>query len=101
MEKIHEILQEIKARPKIYLGTISLELLDAFIGGCICYHHKLTGSYLEFLPGFDKFIHDRFDIQSTQGWATIIRFFSESDEAAFYKFYDLLEEFLSLNNKGN
>lgn len=94
MEIIFELLQEIRKRPNLYLGKASLELLDAFIGGCSFYCYKANGYYPDFFSGFQKFVQKRYKIQTTQGWWSIIRFFSYTDEEAFNKFFDLLDEFL-------
>ena len=95
MEIIISILRKIRARPKIYLGRTSLELLSAFISGCVCYHNECTNEYLDFFQGFQKYIQNRYKISTSQGWASIIIFFSENDEEAFYKFYELFEEYIN------
>ena len=56
MEIIFDLLQDIRKRPNLYLGEASLELLNAFIGGCSFYCLKVNGYYPEFFPGFQEFV---------------------------------------------
>ena len=96
MEIILDLLQDIRKRPGLFLGKVSLELLNAFIGGCCCYCSKLNGCFPDFFYKFQRFIENRYQDQSEQGWWSIIRFSCNNDEEAFYKFFDLLDEFLTI-----
>jgi len=48
-----------------------------------------------FVSEFQDFIQQRYKITSTYHWAKIITFFSSTDEEAFDRFYELLEEYLN------
>ena len=39
-------------------------------------------------------VQNRYKMTSSHDWASIIKFYSITEEAAFDKFYELLEEFL-------
>lgn len=95
MEDLSKMLQNIKVRPKLYLGKISLERLSAFINGYICrqFEEDSTNS-TGFYPEFQVFIQDKYGIQTDHGWSEIIAFFSSDDVEAFNNFYSDLNEFL-------
>ena len=101
MEIIFDLLQDIRKRPNLYLGEASLELLNAFIGGCSFYCLIVNGYYPEFFPGFQEFVQTRYDIHTVHGWWSIIRSFCANDEEAFYKFFELLDEFLIITKAKN
>lgn len=71
-----------------------------FIGGCIVYHHEITGEYLGFAPGFQQYVQNRYPMQTDHNWAGIIRFFCSSNEEAFDTFYELLLEFRKQDGEG-
>jgi len=52
-----------------------------------------TEQELEF-RGFQDWIQERYDTTTCHSWASIILLNSEDDKAAFWKFFDLLEEYL-------
>jgi len=95
MNKIEERVSEIRQRPGLYLGHKSLVALRHYLNGYIDGINLNNDGVLEsFYPGFQEFIQDRYHITSTHGWAEIIIFYSQSDEKAFDRFYELLNEFL-------
>ena len=96
--KIIEILLDIKKRPNIYIGKPSLELLYSFLCGGICFLYFYEGKYYDLLSGFQEFLEKKYNIKETYGIVRIIQDISKDDSEAFYKFYDLLDEFLSSKN---
>ena len=98
MDKLYELLKEIKKRPGLYLGRASLERLYAFING---YKHQDSYSAVQTdcLDGFQKYVEKTYNIHTDHNWASIIQFFSITEEEAFDKFYELLDEFTSSKNK--
>lgn len=101
MNELLEILEEIKKRPQLYLGRKSLELLNAFISGfyvCQCrYQNRHLNITEYYLSGFQTFIEQKYNLDTTHSWSSLIRFFCSSDEEAFDKFYVLLNEYLLLD----
>ena len=96
--KIIEILFDIRERPNIYIGKPSLELLYSFLCGGICFLYFYEGKYYDFLPGFQEFLEKKYNIKENYGIVRIIQGLCNHDSEAFYKFYDLLDEFLSSQN---
>lgn len=95
MDEIFSLLNKIKQNPNMYLGRPSLELLFAFITGCICFHNEREHIFMEFLPGFQNFIEAKYNIKKDYGWSSIIQEISNNDMEAFYMFFELLNEYLN------
>lgn len=92
MERLSKLLCEVKKRPSMFLGKASIEMLGVFINGyMIC--KRETDIHADFFPGFGEFIEDKYDKGGTDSFEIIIRSITTSDEEAFYKFFELLEEF--------
>lgn len=101
MKKILNLLQILKIKYGMFIGKKSLERLVAYIGG---YEHcliergeNISGLRMGFLPGFQEYIENRYNIHTDHHWSNIIQFFCNSDEEAFDTFYKLLDEFLAEN----
>ena len=94
MNELIELLYNVKEKPLLYLGAYSLERLHAFISGCICYQYQKEHIYIHFLPGFQNFVQDKFGVKQSYSWTSIISNNSDSEKEAFYRFFDLLDEFL-------
>lgn len=102
---LYELLEQIKVRPEIYIGTKSLFRLRHFLDGVLHCLNDMQGLHLdresdcsEFLQGFQEWIQMRYDICSDHHWSSIIIFYSYDEADAFDSFYDMLNEFLKLND---
>src|SRR5262245_36417357 len=100
MGTLLDMIAKIRERPGIILGRPSASTLHAFLSG-YAYARKDSdpGDY-DFLAGFNQWVHDRYEVTSTQGWAKIIEFYSltESDEMSL--FWKLLDEYLAQTKAG-
>ncbi len=96
IKELTELLKAVRIKPGMYIGKKSLTRLRAFIDGYFYALYKLNGKqeYLCFIPEFQDWIADRYEIRSTHGWSEIINFFSQDEGEAFDTFYELLDEFL-------
>jgi hypothetical protein len=86
MSTLLDVIQKIRERPGIILGRPSATTLNAFlIGFAYARKESDTGDY-DFLASFNQWVHDRYKVTSTQGWAKIIEFYSltEGDERALF-----------------
>lgn len=103
MENLYNILMLVKERPKMYLRRTSLKYLHVFINGCIaCMNSFENNKKYEFYPGFQEFIQKKYHVNFEKHWSDIIEFYCFDEEKSFYKFFDLLDEFISLTqNSGN
>lgn len=98
MEKIVEFLYRVKKRPHIYVGNpVSYEcLLDVFSGYTLCLseeNNDMESTY--FMLDFMQYIYDYYRVKGVlRKGLYLISMFTETDEAAFYKFYELLDAFV-------
>ena len=94
---LYELFELIKKRPGMYINRISVENLYVFLGGYFFARMDLKIPYtqqaIEF-SGFQEWIQEKYNTKTRNSWATIILLNSEDDKAAFWKFFDLLEEYL-------
>lgn len=97
MDAVEKMLNTIKADPELYLGKVSLERLSAFINGYLLGKYEEGEEFPAVYPGFQEFVQDKFEIYSAHDWASIIGFFSSSQQEAFYNFFTLLDEFKQQN----
>ena len=98
MNELLKLIEFVRARPFHFLGKLSLERLSAFMSGASCLYYQMTGESTTYAPGFDKFVHEKYHMNTTHNATSIIDFFSASEEEAFYTFFDLLDEFLAMNS---
>lgn len=91
-----EILKKIEQNPVIYLGQKSLVLLKAFISGYSVRLFEEDENHADFFSDFQKFVSEKYNVTTDQGWAQIIGFFSGNDIAAFDRFFELFEEYLTV-----
>jgi len=90
---VKKLLSDMKNRPGVYFGKKSLDRLSTFLSGYICCVSERDGEIGEYLPGFQEFISERYNIRSTHHWSEIIQFYCSTEEEAFDEFYKLLDEF--------
>lgn len=90
--RLIELLKNIKKRPGIYLGRKSLLFLQHFFYGYQNCLYDLEGEFYH-LTGFQEYIEDIYDIHGFNNWASIIQLNCTTDEEAFDKFYQHLDEF--------
>ena len=93
---IYETFELVKKRPGLYIDYASIENLYAFLCGYYFARMDLkiphTEQDTEF-SGFQDWIEEKYDVKTCHSWANIILRNSENNKAAFWKFFDLLEEY--------
>ena len=96
----YELLQKIKQRPSLYLGKRSLSHLQIFLDGYTFARRELgvplTEEEEEF-ESFQEWVEERFNQRDTQSWVKIILFYSEDENDALDRFFDVFEYFLTRN----
>lgn len=99
MNAMYQLLMNIRKKPAIYLGKPSLQRLRHFISGYyLCLdRHGLLDEY-KYFQGFQNFVQDKYKITLTQHWTNILEFYDGDGEKAFERFFELLEEYLIVNN---
>jgi hypothetical protein len=102
MGQLIELIKKIGDKPGMYIGTQSISNLFMFIQGYIYAHYEIENTSLQedqrVLEGFQKWLEQRFNIQISRPWSSIILFYSDNEEQAFKKFYALFEEYIGIKS---
>jgi len=122
MDDIYCLLQQIRKRPGLYIGKISLTALGNFLYG---YTYRIitelwmkkTGldfatdydcfirtsgiaEYSDCLVGFDEFVYAYYNVEmGAKNGDTVILENCQSEEEAFNKFYELLDAYFDEQHK--
>ena len=101
MNGITKILMEIEKRPFLFFEEKDLRLLNCFIDGYMTceYVNNQSEAYM-FFQSFQKYFQGIYGL-STRGWCSILRQESQSEEEAFYKFFELFNAFLNTKENVN
>lgn len=92
VDSIFDLLAEIKKRPVMYLGKPSIHHLRCYLDGWA--HRNPNGiSDTNTFAEFASWIEKKYKVESTQGWAKIIEFWSTDEIDALKQFFVLLDEF--------
>ena len=100
MDELCDILEKIRPRPALYLGTASMELLRAYLHGYL--HHCDNVNGLRCLTDFTIFVRRRYKMNDywSHDWACFIQFFEPDPYQAFDTFYELFDEFIAKRKRG-
>jgi hypothetical protein len=100
MGSILDMIDKIRERPGILLGSPSASTLYNFLSG-FAYARKenCPGDY-EFLNDLNRWIRERYQVTSSQGWPKIIEFYSFSEADQMNLFWKLFDEFLAQRAPG-
>ncbi|AFY48162.1 hypothetical protein Nos7524_2319 [Nostoc sp. PCC 7524] len=96
-EYFYHLLERIKQRPGMYIGQCSITRLNMLLVGYSQARMELGLPRTEQEKNFDNFqkwIQSKFNIKSSQSWDSIILSTSTDEKDAFYKFFQLFEQFL-------
>src|SRR5262249_39189536 len=95
MGTILDVINKIRERPGLILGSPSASTVYAFLTG-YAYARKDSepGDY-DFLAAFNQWVHDRYQVTTNQGWAKIIEFYSMTEVEEMALFWKLLDEYLA------
>jgi recombinational DNA repair protein (RecF pathway) len=96
MSGIYDLLENIKKRPKMYIGSLSITklhmLLMGYSIGKMEENLNKIGEESK-LQEFQQWIQDKYNVLASKSWATIILENSTNEEDAFNKFFELFNEF--------
>lgn len=98
MHDLYMLVRKIKKAPSMYLGGNSILCLQAFLSGYNVAKYELDARSTpeeEDFKQFPEWIRQKFNIQTSQSWASIILFFSEDERKALDTFFELFEEFVN------
>ena len=81
-------------RDSIYIGAPSFERFQSLLGGYLLRQSEIDKTTLKFFGQLADFICNYYDIQPIRNHINVLQLFTVSDEAAFYKFFELFDEFM-------
>ena len=94
---VPELISEIEKNPKNWLGEKDIKYLNVFLNGY--FHGKNFSDDSNMIYEFGRFIEDRFNVRTTEGWAKIIESNSENGQLAIDNFFNFFREFLQCQEK--
>ncbi|MBD2344855.1 hypothetical protein [Anabaena subtropica] len=96
-EYLYHLLERIKQRPGMYIGQCSITRLNMLLVGYSQARMELGLPRTKQEKNFDNFqewVQNKFNINTSQSWDSIILANSTDEKDAFYKFFQLFEQFL-------
>ncbi|NET60819.1 MAG: hypothetical protein F6K47_33205, partial [Symploca sp. SIO2E6] len=98
MMSLFKLLEKIKTKPGLYIGSASITHLRMFILG-YCFARSEMGitnteAESDFYKNFQPWLQNRLSIRTVNGWDKIILLTCIDEKAAFDYFFQLLDEFL-------
>jgi hypothetical protein len=98
MSTLFELLEKIKNKPGLYLGTASITNLRMFILGYRFARSEVgiatTGAESDFHKNFQPWLQNRLSIRTVNAWDKIILLTCIDEKAGFDYFFRLLDEFI-------
>jgi hypothetical protein len=96
MNSVVDLLQEMRGRIPMYVGSNSIVKLAAFLGG-FQYALEKQGLGLNdtFLSDFQEMVQDRYGVKISKAWEDIIQFQSSDENEAMETFWRLFDEYAS------
>ena len=95
MTCIDMLLSKIRTNPYIYIGEMSLVKLKSFIDGYIvCEIEFNEMKSIEEFNGFQAFIENKFCVEGTDSWCTLILSRYDDPVKAFNAFFEFLDEYI-------
>ncbi len=95
-EYLYDLLARIKQRPGMYLGKVSITRLKMLLMGYSMSRGELglqlTQEEKQFAQ-FQKWIQAKYQINSSEGWESIILSQVNDEKLAFDLFFELFEQF--------
>ncbi len=96
MLDLYDLIRNIQKRPAMYLGQADLTHLGAFLAGYFFARRQSgipeTQQEKEFAE-FQNWVEKKFNVNYSQPWEKIIRFFSPDETTSLQQFFVLFQEF--------
>ena len=102
MDILYNVMTMIRKRPNLYLGETSLIRLDLFLSGYEYRQNEIDPDYetiIPDMPEFNEFVSRKFGCDiGTKSPSVIILEHTKSDEEAFHKYFELLDQYFIEND---
>ena len=101
INKMWNLYMGVRVDPIKYIGEPDIYRLEAFYSGLDLYFERSEGMLCYRIEGFREFLVDGkcTNPGNALGPADVVRFNCKDSEEAFYRFYEFLEEFLSIQGE--
>jgi hypothetical protein len=97
MDELFLLLNKIKVKPGLYIGTASITNLRMFLLGYRFAKSEMgmasTNAESDFYKNFQPWLQTRLSVRTVNSWDKIILLKCVDDKAAFNYFFQLLDEF--------
>jgi hypothetical protein len=98
MAGLYEVLQKIKVKPGMYIGSASVTDLFMFVVGYEFARGELDIESTEwedyFHEHFQTWLQQRYHVSTSNSWAKIIMLYCVNEKEGFDSFFKLLDEFM-------
>lgn len=94
MNSVKTLLEAIRKRPAMYLGSCYISCLKSYLDGWSARDFDSI-SDAQLMSDFQDWIVGKFKVKTSHSWNSIILFYSQDESAALNDFFDLFDEFLS------
>jgi hypothetical protein len=97
MPDLYALIGKIKKAPSMYLGRNSVMCLQSFLAGYSIAQYELGAAQTLQDKDFEQFpdwLRQKFNIQTSQSWASILLFYAEDEQKALDLFFEVFEEFV-------
>jgi hypothetical protein len=97
MSNLYVLISKIKKAPAMYLGWESVICLQSFLSGYSIAQYELGATPTLQDKDFEEFpnwLRQKFSIQTSQSWASILLFYSEDEQKALALFFEVFDEFV-------
>lgn len=98
MSALFDLLENIEAKPSLYIGAASITHLRMFIVGYRFARLEIgiasTESESDFYKNFQPWLQNRLSIHTVSAWDKLILLTCIDEKAAFDYFFQLLDDFL-------
>lgn len=101
MMDLFDLIANIRKRPVMYLGELSISQLRTFLAGYGFARRQMKIPQTQqekMFSTFQTWIENRFGISSQQRWDRIILDSSQNEEEAIQQFFTLFDEFMGSQN---
>ena len=93
-QSIVELIARIEKRPTMYLGKPYISCLRCYIDGWMVGMNDSVND-ADKIYGFQKWIEQKYRIQTSHGWDSIILHYSAGEASALANFFPLFNEWLA------
>ena len=91
MRSVFQLLEIIRERPALYIHKNYISCLEAYLNGWLSIEPDQVIDYDAFAD-FEQWVIEKYRIETSHGWCSIILFHSGDEYLALQKFFVLLDE---------